>query len=65
MMIREKSVQKYVEGIGCRFVKESAWIDSKQEMQCSRTYNVTLRRVRVTIVDLEKQQVLYILSLCL
>jgi len=29
------------------------------------TYNVTLRRVRATIVVVEKQHVLHILSLCL
>jgi hypothetical protein len=34
----------------------------KQDRQC--TYNVTLRRVRVTIV-VEKQEVLHILSVCL
>jgi hypothetical protein len=35
----------------------------KQDMQC--TYNVTLRRVLVTIVVLKKQLVLRILSVCL
>jgi len=34
-----------------------------QDRQC--TYNVTLRRVRVTTVAVEKQQVLHILSVCL
>ena len=34
----------------------------KQGRQC--TYNVTLKRVRVAIVAVEKQQVLHILSLC-
>jgi len=35
----------------------------KQDRQC--TYNVTLRHVRATIVAVERQQVLYIVSLCL
>jgi hypothetical protein len=36
--------------------------DLQQDKQC--TYNVTLRRVRVTIVAEEKQYVLHILSVC-
>jgi len=35
----------------------------KQDRQC--TYDVTLRRVRETIVAVEKQEVLLILSVCL
>jgi len=35
----------------------------KQDQQCA--CNVTLRRVRATIVAVEKQYVLYILSVCL
>ena len=38
-------------------------IKERQDGQC--TYNVTLMRVRVTIVAVEKQKVLNILSLCL
>jgi hypothetical protein len=44
--------------------------DSGEFQRCSikeerqRTYNVTLRHVRVTIVALEKQEVLGILSVC-
>ena len=34
-----------------------------QDRQC--TYNVTLRRFRATIVAVEKQYVLHILSVCL
>ena len=41
----------------------SRWEDNTQESQC--TYNVTLRCVCVTIVAVEKQQVLHILSVCL
>jgi hypothetical protein len=33
--------------------------------QCSRTYNVTSRRVRVTIVDVEKPYILHVLSVSL
>jgi hypothetical protein len=35
----------------------------KPDTECA--YNVTLRRVRVNIVAVEKQEVLHILSLCL
>jgi len=35
---------------------------TKQDRKC--TYNVTLRRVRVTIVTVEKQEVLHIQSVC-
>jgi len=34
----------------------------QQDKQC--TYNVTLRRVRVTVVPMEKQSVLHILCVC-
>ena len=37
--------------------------NSQQDRQC--TYNVTIRRVRATIVAAEKQKVLHILSVCL
>ena len=37
--------------------------NSKQDSQC--TYNVTLRRVRATIVVVDEQQVLHIVSVCL
>jgi len=38
-------------------------MNCQQDMQCK--YNVTLRRVRVLIFDVEKQWVLHILSVCL
>jgi hypothetical protein len=34
----------------------------KQDRQCTRTYNITFRRVRATIVAMEKQYVLH--NLC-
>jgi len=39
-----------------------AWKELQQDRQC--TYNVTLRRVRTTIIAMEKQYVLHILSVC-
>ena len=45
----------------CVFVQRKAVF--QQDKQC--TYNVTLRRVRVTIAAVEKKQVLHILSVCL
>ena len=41
----------------------SAFFCTKQDRQC--TCNVTLRRVRVIVVAVEKQSVLHILSVCL
>jgi hypothetical protein len=41
----------------------SQWSYSKQDNQC--TFKVTLRRVRATIVAVEKQSVLHIPSVCL
>ena len=41
----------------------SKYITYKQDRQ--RKYNVALRHVRVTIVAVEKQDVLHILSVCL
>jgi hypothetical protein len=40
-----------------------AKIHIKQDRQCM--YNVTLKYIRATIVAVEKQYVLYILSVCL
>ena len=46
---------------------EGGWIDltrtALQDRQC--THNVTLRRVRVASIAVERQQVLHILSVCL
>ena len=36
-----------------------------QLQACNVTYNVTLRRVRATIVVMERQLILHILSVCL
>ena len=41
----------------------SKYLVTKQDRQY--TYNVTLRRIRVTIVTAEKQYLLNILSVCL
>jgi hypothetical protein len=41
----------------------SRWEDNMQDSQC--TYNVILGRVCITIVAVEKQQLLHILSVCL
>jgi hypothetical protein len=52
--------------LNCREPKEhpvlhGGWIE--QDRQC--TYNVHLRRVRVTVVELVKHWILHILSVCL
>ena len=50
----------------CRFsvpIQQIFHTLTKQDRQ--RTYNVTMRRVRATIVAVEKQYVLQILSVCL
>jgi hypothetical protein len=46
-----------------RNVYKTADENSTQDRQC--TYNVTPRRVRVTIVIVEKQEVLHIVGVCL
>jgi len=39
------------------------FVKFKQDRQC--THNIILRRIRATIVAVEKQRVLHILSVCL
>jgi len=38
------------------------WVHARKDRQC--TYNVTSRRVRATIIEVEYQLVLHILSVC-
>jgi hypothetical protein len=45
----------------CPLVTFCVRLSIKQHRRC--TYNVTLRRVRVTTVDMEKHYVLHILSI--
>jgi hypothetical protein len=57
-----------MEGIG-QFQAESAWLwtengtTQQEDRHC--TYNVTSRRVRATIVAVEKQYALHIVGMCL
>ena len=50
-------------GNHCLLLPSVIILQVEQCRQC--TYNVTQRRVRVTTVDVEKQQVLHIVVMCL
>jgi len=44
------------------WVSGELWVHARKDRQC--TYNVPLRRVRATIIEVEYQLVLHILSVC-
>jgi len=50
-------------GSHCLLLPSIIILQAEQGRQC--TYNVTLRRVRVTTVNVETQQALHILNVCL
>ena len=50
-------------GSHCFLLPNVIILQAEQGRQC--TYKVTLRRVRVTAVDVEEQQLLHILGVCL
>jgi len=55
-------------GIASMFLYTAQWQSVnvyKLEQDSQHIYNITLRRVCATIVAMEKQYVLYILSVCL